>query len=236
MDSYYDQQAGIFRPISGSNASPDTNVSMASQGQWNQPGAMTSSFDLSPGGQQTADVYRQTYTDPSGVNYSRNAQSWGGASPQFGGAWTDPTGVNITDPAAYAKMRGLQQQGADFSVYQNQLNQLLQNPSSVTQTPGYQFALQQGNEAINRSAAAKGMLNSGNVLAELAKYGQGMASQGYQQQLNNLQSLMQGSQQFGAQTGYYANPQGSTWYGGQRSTGLAGAQPPAPQSGIWSTM
>jgi cytochrome c556 len=97
----------------------------------------------------------------------------------------------------------------------------LQDPSQVQNTAGYKFAVDQGNQAINRSAAAKGMLNSGGVLAELAKYGQGMGAQQYQTQLGNLQqnyqnqntqtnnlaNLMQGAQQFGINSGYYQNPQ-----------------------------
>lgn len=53
--------------------------------------------------------------------------------------------------------------------------------------PYNKWLQEQGNQAINRSAAAKGMLNSGNVLAELAKYGQGMAGQGFADQWNRNQ-------------------------------------------------
>lgn len=142
--------------------------------------------------------------------------------------------MSVSDLPGYLQMRNLQKQGADFSGYQSQLNNLLSNPAAIQQTPGYQFALNQGNEAINRSAAAKGQLNSGNVLAELAKFGQGMASQEYGNQVNRLSGLMQGAQQFGQGTGYYANPQGSTWYGGSRMIGSANA--PAPQAGITSVI
>ena len=143
----------------------------------------------------SADQYTTTYNGPGGTFTRLGTGGWssGGNGPM------------ISDLPGYLRMKGQQQSGADFSGYQNQLKNLLSNPSSITQTPGYQFALDQGNQAINRSAAAKGMLNSGNVLAELSKYGQGMASQGYQQQLNNLQSLMQGAQNFGLSSGYY-NP------------------------------
>jgi hypothetical protein len=53
-----------------------------------------------------------------------------------------------------------------------QLNALTQNPSSITSHPGYQFGLDQGVNAISRSAAAKGLLGSGNVGYELQKFGQ----------------------------------------------------------------
>lgn len=43
-------------------------------------------------------------------------------------------------------------------------------------SPGYNWRLQQGQQAIERSAAARGMRNSGNVLKDLMRFGQGMAS------------------------------------------------------------
>lgn len=56
-------------------------------------------------------------------------------------------------------------------------------------TPGYKFAVDQGNQAMNRTAAAKGMLGSGNALVEAQKFGQGLAQQNYQGHLQNLLSL-----------------------------------------------
>ena len=182
--------------------------------------------------QQTADMYNQTYTDPTtGDVYTRSNSSFGGQVPIFGGQWTDASGRLVNNLAGAIKNKQQVASGSDFSGYQAGLNsalndqsnygsrykQLLDDPSKIQQTAGYQFALDQGNQAINRSAAAKGMLNSGNVLAELAKYGQGMASQEYGNQLNAIQQgagmagnqvktmsgLMQNAQQFGLNTGYY---------------------------------
>lgn len=45
--------------------------------------------------------------------------------------------------------------------------------------PGYQFRMDQGNKAIQRSAAAKGLLNSGQTLQSLDSYSQGLASNEY---------------------------------------------------------
>ena len=56
----------------------------------------------------------------------------------------------------------------------------LSNLAQIDQSPSYQWRYNQGLEAVNRTAAAKGMLGSGNRLAELTKYGQGMASQEYE--------------------------------------------------------
>jgi len=50
--------------------------------------------------------------------------------------------------------------------------------------PGYQFRLQQGNQGLNRSQAARGMLNSGAALKAAMKFGQGLASDEYQNAYN----------------------------------------------------
>ena len=53
-------------------------------------------------------------------------------------------------------------------------------------TPGYQFQLQQGLQALERSAAARGGLLSGGTGKALERYGQGLASSNYQQTYNNM--------------------------------------------------
>jgi hypothetical protein len=57
--------------------------------------------------------------------------------------------------------------------------------SQAAQTPGYQFELQQGTQALDNSAAAQGSLTSGATGAALEQYGQGLASTDYQQAYNN---------------------------------------------------
>jgi hypothetical protein len=70
--------------------------------------------------------------------------------------------------------------------YQTMLSDLISNPSSITSTPGYQFGLQQSQNAVEGSAAANGMVNSGNVLQALSTNAQGYAST----QLNNQELLL----------------------------------------------
>jgi len=62
--------------------------------------------------------------------------------------------------------------------------------SKLESTPGYQFRMNQGLQAMERSAAAKGNLLSGNTLAAAQEYGQGMASQEYQNRLSQLQNTV----------------------------------------------
>ena len=60
---------------------------------------------------------------------------------------------------------------------------LFENPSSITSNPGYQFRMNQGTQAIENSAAAKGGLFSGNTLLELTKFGQDYASAEYDKEV-----------------------------------------------------
>lgn len=59
------------------------------------------------------------------------------------------------------------------------LNRLTDPAASFAASPGYQFALDQGQQAVERARSATGNLASGNTLAELTRYGQGMANQEY---------------------------------------------------------
>jgi hypothetical protein len=57
------------------------------------------------------------------------------------------------------------------------------------ESPYIQFLREQGMRANLAGAAATGGLGGGNVQKELARFGQGLASQGLQQQIQNLQGL-----------------------------------------------
>lgn len=58
-----------------------------------------------------------------------------------------------------------------------------------TETPGYQFRVQEGEKGVLNNLAALGMKNSGSALKALEKYRQGVASQEYGNYLNRLSSL-----------------------------------------------
>lgn len=60
---------------------------------------------------------------------------------------------------------------------------LLTDPSSIISNPGYQFRLNQGSQALDRSAAAKGKLFSGGAQAAQQQYGQDYASSEYDKEL-----------------------------------------------------
>jgi hypothetical protein len=112
-------------------------------------------------------------------------------------------GQNI--PALLTLINGLTQSGSGASganaaaasdpfaaqrpAYQAMLRNLLQNPQAFMDTPMIQNQLNMGSEAVNRSAGARGLLNSGNRLAELTQFGQKVGSSGFMDYANLLGTL-----------------------------------------------
>ena len=108
-------------------------------------------------------------------------------------------------------------------------NQSFQAPTAAqaAATPGYQFQLQQGENALQNSAAANGGLLSGNEAAAQQQYGQGLASTNYQQTYNNaFQNYLQNYQQYQNQVGNLQNlaNTGQTATGQLNALNQAGAQ------------
>lgn len=61
--------------------------------------------------------------------------------------------------------------------------------SGFEESPGYQFAFDEGRRALERGAASRGLLNSGATGRALVDYGTGMASQEFGNWANRLASL-----------------------------------------------
>jgi hypothetical protein len=100
------------------------------------------------------------------------------------------------------------------------------NPTmaQLAQTPGYQFTLQQGEQATQNSYAAQGLGSSGSALKGASQYAEGLASTTYQQQFENY--LQQNSQIYSLlsnATGIGANAAAMTGQQGLTATGQAGA-------------
>ena len=79
--------------------------------------------------------------------------------------------------------------GPQRPQYQAMLQRLMADPSSVTNLPGYQFGIGQGEQALMRTSAARGMTGSGGEAIALQQYGQNFANQFFQDQFNRLSSL-----------------------------------------------
>lgn len=75
------------------------------------------------------------------------------------------------------------------SQYQTQLSDLVKDPSSFLSSPLHKATTDYGVQAINRSAAAKGQLNSGNRLTDLLRYGQATGAENYYKQADLLSTL-----------------------------------------------
>jgi hypothetical protein len=71
----------------------------------------------------------------------------------------------------------------------NALSQFAQSPAQFTYAdyandPAFQFEMEQGANAISHNAAARGLAASGNVLKDLTRFGQGLASTYYNDAFN----------------------------------------------------
>jgi len=63
--------------------------------------------------------------------------------------------------------------------------------SAFQASPGYNFTLDQGIGALDRSAAARGLLNSGNQTGDVLQYATGLANQDYNNWLSGVGGLSQ---------------------------------------------
>jgi hypothetical protein len=81
--------------------------------------------------------------------------------------------IELQEPWRQAGINALGRMGTGFT-----------GQVDLTQDPGYAFRLEQGQKALERSAAARGGLISGNTGGALQQFGQGLASQEYQNAYN----------------------------------------------------
>jgi hypothetical protein len=105
--------------------------------------------------------------------------------------------------------------------YQGQLSALMADPSSIKNTPGYQFQFDQGMQALERVQAGQGAFHSGQTDTAAIQFGQGLAETSFNNWENILATLS------GATTG---NP-GTA--GGLYSSNMGNANS-AIQSGLGS--
>ena len=82
------------------------------------------------------------------------------------------------------------------------------NYQQYQQSPGYQFQLQQGEQALLDQQSALGGVAGGNTLKALTNYGQGAAATDYQQFVNN--TMAQQNQLYGELGGLVNTGQGAT--------------------------
>ena len=124
------------------------------------------------------------------------------------------------------QMPGYEQQVAEYNQQKALYDQYAakgtltgdQLQNIVQSQPGYAAEQAQGIDAIQRSAASKGMLNSGRMLTSLMDYGQNTMSKYYGSMLSNLAGLAgMGQQSANTRTGLSANL-GNTMAGLQQAS------------------
>src|SRR5262245_39310004 len=96
---------------------------------------------------------------------------------------------------------------------------------AFTTSPGYNFALDQGLEAINRSRNISGQLAGGNTSRQAQQFGQGLAQQEYSNFLNRLQPYAGLQSQLLGQQGQLLSGLGGIYSGtGQFGANFLGGQ------------
>jgi hypothetical protein len=89
--------------------------------------------------------------------------------------------------------------------------------------PGYQFALGQGAQALDRSAASRGLVLSGGQLKDVTSYGQGMADQLFGTYFNQSMQLANLGENAAAQVGQQGTALAGQAGQAQLAAGTAGA-------------
>src|SRR3990167_9690943 len=128
--------------------------------------------------QRAAAAANQQLAQDAQKFFSQQAEKGVGAISQYGGQGAQALGG--AQAGAYRSLTDMYGQArADMGGATDRLGGMLNQGlySGFEQDPGYQFRLQQGEQALGRSAAARGGRLGGAQLKALADYGQGMASQ-----------------------------------------------------------
>jgi hypothetical protein len=106
--------------------------------------------------------------------------------PRGGGA------VSSLDQAAYdAARRQYEQDLAAYNAQPSESFGSLLKPFTLAdfqESPGYQFNLQQGEQAIRKAAAARGNYYAPQTLQDISRFSQGLASNEFQQALQNYRA------------------------------------------------
>jgi hypothetical protein len=93
------------------------------------------------------------------------------------------------------------------------LSAMLQPGYDHTTSPGYQFRFNEGQRAVESGGAARGMLMSGGTLKDLARFGQGVAADDFNDQFNRTASVAAGGAQANTTLGQLGNARASGYAG-----------------------
>lgn len=183
---------------------------------------------------QVLEIAGQEYTHPGAVNpgasnpnlqYVNHALQSLGVGGAYGDLNAAGGGSTTTSPTQfmvngqYYDTREAAQAAADAATFEY---------AGFQETPGYQYAVDEGQQAIERRAAASGMRHSGDTLQRLQEHRQGVANQDYGNYLNRLSGLA-GTGQSAVNTGAALGAQNASTVGNAlmtagnaRASGYAG--------------
>jgi hypothetical protein len=140
-----------------------------------------------------SDLFGSGYQDAANAQKAGLTAGYGQASDQYG---QGRSAINTSYSAAlspFTDVFGSATSGANAYGDATGANGAAGNARGLANfqaSPGYQWQLGQGLQAIDRGAASRGMLTSGNTLTAEQQYGQGLANQNYQQYVQNLQPYL----------------------------------------------
>lgn len=201
LDSYFDS-LGIARPQAGSAAVAQANKTtarydatvkgklqtalqgvVASLGSWAGKDVRDSANAAINSANSETDMY----------NLLKQWSGYGGNFARMGTAAKNALN-GITPNSAEAIRLNSTQEGRDQMAFAQQVQDgtapMYQASAAdiynkFSNTPGYQFAMNEGINKVQNSAAAKGMLNSGRTLKGIEEFATGLADQTYQQYVSN---------------------------------------------------
>ena len=202
-DPFASQRGQYQSPLSalilGTPGTPASAGSPATQGTW-VPGTSGNTGDYTPGhfsgGTAAVPASAGTPGTPSKISTQGDGAKY---NPQIATLANDSATIGANNATAV-------QAGQGTNAAQNQMIALMQGgpaaDAALANSSGYQFALNQGVQAADRSAAAKGTLGSGQAMVELMQYGQGLATQTLNSTMTNLSNentALSNSQSIGLQ-------------------------------------
>lgn len=130
-------------------------------------------------------LFRPFYDAGTNALNALNFELGLGARPTFGGVPTISETVSGKQPAFTVGGQTFNTR-AEAEAYAAANATPVTEYGGYTKTPGYEFRLNEGLDAVQSSAAARGSLNSGATLRDLLKYGQDYATSEYGTYLNRL--------------------------------------------------
>lgn len=153
-------------------SSPQPQWEYTPQGyqQVNPDAYRPASYDNSPGRTGGTPSYAYDanwFNGPSMASQGGGSAGGGGGQRPFGGGG----GAGGYQQPPYQRVNP----GAPSTDLYNRYSNLLQNPQGMAQDPAYKFLFNQGEQALNRSLAARRLTYSGKALNDTMAYGQGMA-------------------------------------------------------------